>query len=428
MRQGLIIVMTIGVLLFSGTASADKTDRLIQLLVNKKIVTAEEAKAIMEELVDEDKTKPDGKKAESAEKPSIKPTENLSVDYNKGIVLKTSDNNYSMNLNARFQGMFSYDNPDGGPSSSTFRIRRARIFASGNVYAPWLQYNTQITLEGSSAAIRDAYMEASYYEWLTPRIGQYKVPFDREFLDGGFNLQLIERSIASSEFSLQRDIGLQFSGKKILGSLDYSVGIFNGSGANQNNVDNDYMYVGRLVWNIWGSYPYSESAVDNPSSPVLALGIAGAYMPGLNPGERKTLAGSLGSTSIVPVESDVTQWTADIAYKYGGFSFMGGYYYRNIDPKVATAYGKQGAWGVYLQSGYFLIPKHFEIAGRYAYVDPDNPVKITDNKETEYTIGLNYYLSGHNIKTGINYSYFSTENYAGDEDEQVLTTSVIMQF
>ncbi len=428
MKQLFFTVLVCLFFLYPVTASADKTDRLIELLIKKNIVTADEAKTIVEELNDKDKVNPYEKKTQTAEKPSSDQSKRIEVKYDKGAVIKTTDNNYSLKLNARFHGIFSYDNPDESPADSTFRIRRARILASGNVYAPWLQYNTQITLEGSSAAIRDAYMEASYYKWLTPRIGQYKVPFDREFLDGGFNLQLIERSIASAEFSLQRDIGLQLSGKKILGSLDYSVGIFNGSGANQNNVNNDYMYVGRLVWNILGSFPYSESAVDNPSSPVLALGIAGAYMPGLDPGERKTLAGRLGSTSIVPVESDVTQWTADVAYKYSGFSFMGGYYYRNIDPKGATAYGKQDAWGVYLQSGYFFIPKHFEIAGRYAYVDPDNPVNITDNKETEYTIGLNYYLNGHNIKTGINYSYFSTENHTGNEDEQVLTTSVIMQF
>ena len=416
MKQKLIFIL-VSLIFFSGNASADKTDKLIQLLVDKKIVTSEEAKAIVQEL-----------EADEKAKPVLKSTEKIAVNYKKGIVLKTDDNNYSMKLNARVHGVFKIDDPDGSPTESTFKTRRARILASGNLYAPWLKYSTQITLEGSSAAVRDVFMEASYYKWLTPRLGQYKVPFDREFLDTGFNLQLIERSIASSEFSLQRDVGLQVSGKEIFSSLEYSVGVFNGSGANRDNVDNDYIYVGRLVWSPFSSHPYSESAVDNPSSPVLSFAVAGAYMPGLEPGERVALAGKLGNTSIVPVESDVTQWTADLAFKYGGFSLMSGYYYRSIDPGVVTSFGKQDAWGYYLQGGYFIIPRHFELAGRYSYIDPDNPEKVSDNKKSEFTLGLNYYLSGHNVKTGINYSLFSTDKQSGNEDEHVVTTSVIVQF
>ncbi len=428
MKQ-LIIFFTAAIYcLIPAYASADKTDKLIELLIKKQIVTAEEAEAIVNELEDTEKTASHHSSAKKAEKASPHKNENIDVKYKKGIVIKTPDDNYSMKLNARFHGIFSYNNPDNSTSESTFKMRRARILASGNVFVPWLGYSTQITLEGSKAAMRDAYMEAAFYEQFTPRLGQYKVPFDREFLNGGFNLQLIERSIASSEFSLQRDIGLQISGKKVLDYFDYGLGFFNGSGANQDNVDNDYMYVGRLVWSPFGSYPYWESAVDNPSSPVFSLAVAGAYMPGLEPGERASLAGKLGDTSIVPVESDVTQWTADIAYKYGGFSLTSGYYYRNIDPKDVTSFGEQDAWGCYIQSGLFFIPKHFELAGRYAFIDPDNPEKISDNKKSEYTIGLNYYLSGHNVKAGINYSLFSTEKQSGNEDEHVVTTSVVVQF
>lgn len=420
MKKVVYVLMVCALLIVPETAKADKTDKLIQLLIKKNIVTVDEARVILEELEDEEKVEPAKKLADWTEK--------IEVKYAKGAVIKTADNKYSIKLNARFHGLFTYENPDSGSSSSTFRNRRSRILASGNVFFPWLKYGTQVTLEGGSAGMRDAYMEAAYFNWMIPRFGQYKVPFDREFLDGGFNLQLIDRSIASSEFSLQRDVGLQVSGKKILNSLEYNIGIFNGSGANQNNVDNDYMYIGRLVWAPFGSYPYSESAVDNPSSPVFAVGIAGAYMPGLDPGERKSLAGILKSTTVMPVESDVTQWTADLAYKYRNLSMMSGYYYRNIEPNGSTIYGEQDAWGVYLQGGYFIVPKKFEVAGRYSLVDGDNPSQVSDNREREVTLGVSYYLKGHSVKTGLNYSLFSTEKSTGDEDEHVLKASVIVQF
>ena len=417
MKQRIICVLLCLFFLIPGSASADKTDKLIQLLVEKNIITADDAKALVEELETD------------MVKPASKTIKNMAVKYDKGLVVNTDDNNYSMKLNARFQGMFLYTDLSNRDPRSTFLMRRARILTSGNFYAPWLTYSTQITFEGSTAAMRDAYIEASYYKWMSPMIGQYKVPFDREFLDGGFNLQLINRSIASVEYSLQRDIGLQISGKGIMDRFDYNVGIFNGSGANKLNVDNDYMYVGRIVWSPFGgSYPYSESAHDNPSCHIFSLAFAGAYLPGLEPGERATLAGRLGNTSIVPVESNVAQWTADLAYKYGGFSLMSGYHYRNIDPMDVTSFGEQDAWGFYLQSGFFLIPRSFEIAGRYSFIDPDNPQKISDNESSELTLGLNYYFSGHSLKAGINYSLITTEKQTGDENEHLVITSVVLQF
>jgi phosphate-selective porin OprO and OprP len=425
LKKIILITFACLFLLNPGVSSADKTDKLLQLLIKKNIVTADEAKAIMEEL-DEDK---DIKKVEArADASKEKPATLVEAKYDKGMVFKTSDSNYSVKINARFQGMYSYENPDTGPSASGFRVRRARILASGNAYAPWIKYYSQLTLEGGSVALRDFYVEAPYFKWLSPRIGQYAVPFDREFLNSDFNLQFGERSIASSEFSLERDTGFQVSGKDIKGVLDYDIGVFNGSGANKSNADNDYMYVGRISWGPFGSYPYSESAVDNPQTPKFAIGIAGAYMPGLDPNDRTTLGGRLGSTSVVPVESDVTQWTTDITYMYKSLYLGSSYYFRKIDPKGVTAFGKQNAWGVNLQGGYFLIPKHFELAGRYAYINPDNPILITDNEQEEYTIGLNYYLNGHNVKTGIAYSYFTTEKEEGDEERQVVRTSMTVQF
>ena len=432
MKQKIIIIIACMFFLIPVSASADKTDRLIQLLVEKKIVSSEEAKAIMEELDSNEEVKPEVKMTKtdgkSSKKTSSDWTENIEVKYNKGAVIKTVDNNYSLKLNARFQGLFLYTDLYSGQTQSTFMVRRARILASGNAFAPWLKFGTQITLEGDSAFMRDAFIEASRYEKMTARVGQYKVPFDREFLDGGFNLQLINRSIASAEYSLQRDVGLRFSGKKILDHFDYQVGVFNGSGINWRNLDDDYMYVGRLVWSPFKPYPYSQSAVDNPSDPVLSLAFAGAYMPGLDPEERGRLAGRLGNTSIVPVESDVSQWTLDFAYKYQNLSVTSGYHYRNIDPKELTPYGEQDSWGFYIQSGYFIVPERFEVAGRFAFIDPDNPVTISDNKKSEYTLGVNYYLNGHNVKTGLNYSFFSFDKQAGDEDEHLFTTSVILQF
>jgi phosphate-selective porin OprO and OprP len=423
----LVFAVMLVITLFSTVGGADQTDKLIKILIEKGIITSEEAESLEKEVkgeaaeVSKKETKEEAASAEDW-------TKKIEVGYKKGAYIKTTDDRYSLKLNVRTQGLFKYEAREGEKDTTSFSVKRARLLAGGSVFYPWMQYNTQITLEGGSTALRDAYIEAAYFDWAKPRIGQYKIPFDREFLTSAFNLQLIDRSIASSEFSLQRDIGVQLSGKFLQNQLEYGVGMFNGSGANQSNVDQDFMYVGRMVWTPFGPYPYSQAALDTPDTPKLAVGVAGAYLPGLEPGERKTLAGRLGNTAILPVESDVYQLAADLAFKYLNFSFEGGYYFRNIDPDDATPFGSENAQGFYLQGGYFVIPKKLELAARYAWVNPDNPNQVDDDEQQEYTGGLSYYIFGHDLKLQANYSYFINEAEDGDEDDQVVQGMVTLAF
>jgi phosphate-selective porin OprO/OprP len=425
-KRILVSVLTVLLMIiFSYTAvRADQTDKLIKILIEKGIITNDEAKSLEKEIKGEGASEKEAK----AEAPSgdewIKKIE---VGYKKGAYIKTTDDRFSLKLNVRTQGLFKYEDQEDQKNTESFSVKRARLIAGGNMYYPWMQYFTQITLEGGSAALRDAYIEAAYYDWAKPRIGQYKVPFDREFLTSAFNLELIDRSIASSAFSLQRDIGIQLSGKLLQDQLNYAAGMFNGSGANQSNQDQNFMYVGRMVYTPFGSFPYSEGALDTPQTPKLAVGVAGGYLPGLEPGERKTLAGPLGNTDIVSVNSDVYELTSDLTFKYLNFFFEGGYYFRNIDPEEPTPLGDENAQGFFLQGGYFVIPKKLELAARYSWINQDNPNQKNQN-EKEYTGGLSYYLDGHNLKLQANYSYFRTGTDNNHQDDQVVQSMVTLAF
>jgi hypothetical protein len=206
------------------------------------------------------------------------------------------------------------------------------------------------------------------------------------------------------------------------------LGVFNGSGANKANVDTDYMYVGRLVLTPFGPVPYSQAAFGKPDKPLLAVGVAAAYMPSLNPGERSSLAGRLGSTQVVPVRSDVFQFTSDLAFQYQNFSLEGAYYYRTIDPKEPTKFGRESAYGYFLQGGYFLIPKKFEVAARYSYTNPDNPTQVDNDRKMEVTAGVSYYVFGHPLKIQANYSFFKTEATPEDLDEHLAQVQLSLAF
>jgi len=426
-RKWVFVLMIVVVSMFvigTTVARAEQTEKLIKILIDKGIITSEEAKALEMEV----KKEAPAKEAKSEAASGEDWTKKIEAGYDKGAYVKTPDDRYSLKLNVRTQGRFRYRAREEQDDDASFDVRRARILAGGNVFYPWMKYGTQVTLEGGSAALRDAWIEAAYYDAAKPRIGQYKVPFDREFLTSAFNLQLIDRSLANGQFSLQRDIGVQLSGKFLQDQLNYAVGMFNGSGANQGNQDQNFMYVGRLVYTPFGSYPYSQAALDTPNTPKLAVGVAGAYLPGLEPGERNSLAGVLGNTNIVPVNSDVYQLTTDLAFKYRNVSFEGGFYFRNIDPEEDTPFGEQEAYGYYLQGGYFLIPKTLEVAARYSWMDPDNPTSKDDNQQEEYTAGMSYYISGHNLKLQANYSLFRTETTNNDRDDHVVQGLVTLAF
>lgn len=436
MRKGSVFVaglLALELLLLDpvNTAGGDSSTKLIDLLIKKGILTREEAETLKKEAAEEEKAPPlrAGSERPGGDITSQSPewTKKVEVGYKNGAYIKSTDDRFLLKMNVGVQPLFAHTEREDQEDSSTFRIRRARYYASGHAFYPWLQYSTQVTLEGGSSALRDAYLEATYLDYLRPRAGQFKVPYDREFLNSGFALQFIERSVASSQFSLQRDVGLQMSGALAGDRLGYAVGIFNGSGGNQNNVNTEYMYVGRVVWAPFGPYPYAQPHLAE-KDPLLALGVAAAYMPDLDRMERRSLAGSLGNANIVPVASDVFQFTADLAFKYDPFSLEAGYHYREIDPQATTLYLSTDAWGMYAQAGYFLVPEKLELAARYSYVDPDNPTATGTEEQQEATLGVNYYLYGHRIKAHLNYSYFVTEEEPEDREDHTIQSTMVFLF
>jgi hypothetical protein len=143
--------------------------------------------------------------AREAEKQVPEWTKDVEVGYKNGAYIKTTDDRWSLKMNVGIEPLWLYDDtPHGEPNDSTFRIRRARWYMSGNGFYPWLKYYTQLSLEGGSASLLDAYVEATKLDYLQPRAGQFKVPFDREFLDSGFALPFIERSTSDLAFKYKR--------------------------------------------------------------------------------------------------------------------------------------------------------------------------------------------------------------------------------
>ncbi len=386
----------------------------IELMRQKGFLTEEEYEKLTTQAAQEEKTR--------------RWTEKIEAGYRNGLYVKTPDDRFLLRLNGYVQGQFLYRDATNGVEEATFNVRRARLVLSGNAFYPWLQFYNQLTLEGnvSNTLMRDYFLQATYFKAVQPRVGQSKLPFDREFLTSAANLQLVERSIASDEFSIGRDVGVQVAGQLADGLVRYAVGAYNGSGANRVNVNRSLIGVGRVVFAPLGPLPanlastswYAQSALARPKKPLVEIGFAAAGLPDLEPGERGTLGQRLGSTSVVPVKSDVVQLTSDLAFQWRGFSLEAAYHWRRIDPLRPLGgqeLSRTDAQGYYVQAGYFLndllpaIPEGLEVAARYSWVNPDSPVNRGKNSQQAITGGLNYYIVGHRLKVQADYEYRTQE-------------------
>jgi phosphate-selective porin len=105
----------------------------------------------------------------------------------------------------------------------------------------------------ASRILQDAFITLSYFKRANINAGQFKVPLSLEGLQSSGQLDT-ERALFASDrarggtFGDVRDVGIMLYGP-LSKEVDYQIGVFNGSGESQNDVDkNDQKAVaGRLV-------------------------------------------------------------------------------------------------------------------------------------------------------------------------------------
>ena len=191
---------------------------------------------------------------------------------------------------------------------------------------------------------------------------------------------------------------------------------------------NKLMYVGRLMWNIMGRPGYGEGDLVYSETPQMAIAGGYAYNPSINTSSdnafvgidlgnlnyRRQLAAFGNGRQLGWGVVDYSTWSLDYVFKYRGFSFQTEYYFKNVTRHdksapclqttgtggacTAFAPGLLGnAQGWYAQSGYFLLPRKLELAGRYAYWDPDT--NAAGDLVKEVNVALTYYVNGNYDQT-----------------------------
>jgi hypothetical protein len=359
--------------------------------------------------------------------------------YDSGFVFESTDKDgmpFKMKFSILAQILGSVNDTDGKDVATNFQLRRLELKWSGIAFAPWFYYTFMID-PASSSLMKDMYFTAAYQKEIAPRIGQWKVPFNREELNSSSALQFIERSIVNSQFSLERDRGLALvGGIGANNNVSYGLGVFNGDGINGTSVDSNMLYVGRIQLGLGGDDDYKFDAngtfptakayelVPNfAKKPTFTAGFGASTLPGLDCAVKTPNGGVCDRIEeLAYPSSDFTQITADMNFKMRYFNVEGEYDARWIAPDTGpqdTAFDQ----GFRVQAGVFLLPKTVEIAARYALVDFDTnsgvvpPDTSVTSRQWELSPGLNYYMShNHKWKLMANYTFQRNEFTEGAPD------------
>lgn len=331
----------------------------------------------------------------------------VSGEFGKGVTFSTAADDFAVLLRARAQLESSVADSDAAAPELGASVRRMRVLLGGHALNRLMTYYIQLGFssrdleEQKQVPLRDAFVTWHLHPSANLRVGQMKVPFDRQRLLSSSRLQLIERAEVVNELNLDRDIGAQLYGDLFGGWARYFGGVFNGDGRNQRNSDAGLLYVGKLQ--LFALGPFSdgqESDLKRVAKPRLALTGAAAF----NQGARRT-RGSQGEF-LTGGRADMLSWTTDLLFQYGGFSLSGEYLRRQITDTDATAMATleqelRPGHGYFAQAGY-MFAHSWEVAARAGRLMPLGLSSIEPS--TELVAGVNWLRIGHDLKVQGNYT------------------------
>ena len=334
-----------------------------------------------------------------------------SVWYEDGLNIESAGGNYSARMELRGQFRFSSidldaDSGFGGSQTegSEFKLNRARFKIGGHAVRDWMKYYAEYELKRE--VMLDLWIAPQPDERLGFRIGQYKVPYNRERFDSSGKQQFAERSIVTPVFTIDRQIGAAAIGRLFSGHAfdsSYAAGVFlvDGRGGSRDD-DGEPLLFGRWQWNMSRRVlPFSRSDISRHPRPTGSLAIAAATNRSAYTRFSTDGGGQLpGYSAGKDGQYDVDQSMGEYAFMYMGWSIQSEYHWKRIDDRVNAT--SEDMTGFYFDTGYFFserfawVPEPLELAVRYAQVRPDNSAITPESTET--AIGGNWFFNGHRNK------------------------------
>lgn len=322
---------------------------------------------------------------------------------------------FSLQVTGRIQARYTYEDFDSEkdiPSISSFTAERVRFGAKGSMYSKW-KYEFQADFGKGAVQLRDAVISYDASPAFGLSLGQYKVRYDRQQYVSSGRQMFVDRSIASREFGLSRDIGLMFAGAPLQKKLQWNVGVFDGQGTphpSDANKNDGHLYVARVSINPNGDFGLSESDIKKTDYHLWYVDLAAYWNEDIwkdANADKKEQPGEL---------TDNEAWTFGFGYRHAGAFLSGEYFSRDVGKDDGT--GEVDSDGWYVQFGYMIVRDKWEVAARWSEVDPNDDVK--DDTKSELMLGFNRYFhgAGHALKLNNDFSWLGEEKAAPADDLQ----------
>lgn len=330
---------------------------------------------------------------------------------------------FQPSLLLQFWGFYS-NNPNittGDKNASTFRVRRAEIRVKGDIIPGLLSYNVMFdpakaftfgsknigvtgempapTAAGQVSVLQPTYTDPAilqdYFitfksEYADVSLGHFKIPLSYEGFNGASKIIFPERALVARQYGDKRELGVKVE-KKLGDYFFYSLGIFNGSGPNQTDNDNE-----------------KDVGLRLEAYPVKGLTLAGVGYRTF--GERD---GNYRDR----LEGDI---------RYEGYDILVlGEYIHGWDGPEKTKFEGHGA---YATLGY-TIAKSIQPVARFGFLNP-NKNQFGD-RIRHYEGGINYYLQALEARAMLSVSAFELQdkrNANGTTSEQKTRWEAILGF
>jgi phosphate-selective porin OprO/OprP len=351
----------------------------------------------------------------------------VQLEWGRGLTVRSDDGAFTLQVRGRVQAQAAFGSAPPGVAEPDiqFLIRRARLAFRGNLAMPTLQYYVQLSFAprdmepGLPIPLRDARLTWQVHRDLEIRIGQMKVPFNRQRVLSSSTLQLVDRSIVNAELTLDRDIGIYLRSTDLFGLggiLEYQLGVFGGEGRLRLNDGTGLLYVARAEVQPLGEFEddYSEADLSREERPRLSIGAGIGWND-----DSQRVRGTTGDFFQLG-GFDYLSFEVDVMFKFAGFSLLCELIYREatglqervgeLDGVMVTERARNGI-GWMVQAGYlFSREVPFELAARFADIHPVGAVTAI-RPQREMTLGMSYYFIGHSLKVQLDYGYLHFERF-----------------
>lgn len=277
-------------------AEQDRVDKLLDLLVNKGVVTADEAKEL--------------KVAVDTQKPTAAPV--------------MAKNNMQINGYLKAQSLWMKNGT--AQNLDTFRVRHARLTFSGSS-SPNYSWKFGFAMERTSdPVLLDALITYKISPKYMLTMGQFKLPISRESLQSANTLDFMERASFIDQFrpANARDIGVMLDAK-ISKKWNFALGAFNGNGKNTTDSNDQPMWASRIN----GTFPVGKVTIEPEMAYIHAPSEKGSATR-----SAPIEISNLSTASFAPFDKGEKQW--GMAAFYGGYNFKYEYLMGRFKPKSSA--------------------------------------------------------------------------------------------